>query len=215
MQWVSILGNISIWIILLPLFLGLGGYGKLNRESRIIFFVVLIGTIQVMKPFIDNSCTYNVLSNLYTPAEFILYFFMFLSKTSSSFNRKFLYGSLLFFSVISIVFVYKQGLCKEFLNVWVIINNTIQICWVCLCLMEYFNNDESVIEIYHPFFWFLSGITAYATCTIAVYSLWYFIKSDSKGPAEFINVIHHIFNILLYVFFSIGILMNYRHKNRH
>ncbi len=215
MQWVSILGNISIWIILLPLFLGLVGYGKLNRESRIIFFVVFIGTIQVMKPFINNSYTLTVLYNLYTPAEFILYFFMFLGKTSSAFNRKFLYASLIFFSIISIVFVYKQGLSKEFLKDWVIINNTIQICWVCLCLMEYFKNDDAVIEIYHPFFWFLSAITAYATCTIAVYGLWHFIKSDSKGPAELIKVIHHIFNILLYIFFSIGILMNYRHKNRH
>lgn len=214
MNWLSLLATISIWIILLPLVVGLAGFRKLNYESRIIFFVVLAGLIpQLLRPFINHTPTLMVLYNLYTPVDFTLYFLLFLHKMRSGMNRKFLFASLVLFMAIFIAFVLKKGVQREFLNVVVIINHLIQISWVCLCLMEYYRSDESFIETGQPFFWFLSGITAYASCTIIFYSLWNVVKSNEKGPMQLLTIIHHIFNIILYIFFSIGLVKNYRHKN--
>ena len=216
MNWLALLANISIWIILLPFIIGLAGFKRLNYESRIVFFVVLAGLIpQVLRPFLNNSSTLTVLYNLYTPVDFTLYFLLFLSKMRSVFNRKFLYLSLFLFIAVSLILIFKKGLQQNFLNELVIFNHVMQICWVCLCLMEYYKTDEAFIETRQPFFWFLSGITAYASCTIIFYSLWNIVKSDEKGPMQLLKLIHHFFNIMLYIFFSIGLMKNYRPKKSH
>lgn len=211
MTWISILGMVSIWIILLPLLIGAYRFKNLNKESRIIFTVVLIGTIpQVLRSFLYNTSILTILYNLYTPLEFILYFLLFKYKSGWIITKKILIYSFFIFAALSAFFIFTDGLEKRFLNEWVIVNNTFQMIWVCFCLTEYYKFEDLQIETNQPFFWFLAGITIYATCTVTFYALWYFVQSDSKGSAQLIKIIHHIFNILLYLFFSIGILKNYR-----
>jgi len=211
MQVVSILHTISIWSILLPLLIGIPSYRKLNVESRIIFFVVVIGAIpQLLRPFINDTALLWILYNWYTPIEFALYCSMFIIKTTSRFNRIFFYFSAFVFAFVSGWFIYSHNLSRGLLHNWVVVNNTIQICWVCVFLMEYYRHDEAEIETWHPFFWFLSGIAVYATCTIVVYGLWDNIRASSSGPTQLLNGIHHFFNIMLYIFFSIGLLKNRR-----
>ncbi len=216
-ETVSLLGSISIWVILLPFAIGLARYPKLNNDSKIIFFVVVAGTIpQIMRLFLEGYPILNVFYNLYTPVEFLLYFILFKTKIKLTANKNILSLSLFLFCIISVILYYKYGVQKRFLNEWVIANNSIQISWVCLYLMEYYKSDDSVIEVYQPFFYFLCGITIYATGTTIFYSLWYFVKSDTESPTQIIKIIHHIFNILLYFSFSKGLLSsNYNHKATH
>jgi len=218
MNWVSILGSISIWIILVPLLIGVASYSKLNYDSKLILSIVLIGTLpQVLRPFINNSSSLTLLYNLYTPSEFIVYYFLFIKKVSLPYFKNIFVTTAVFFLLASLFFIFKQGLLNRFINEWVIINNIFQIIWICLCLMEYYKTEDSVIETNQPFFWFLIGITAYSTCTVVFYSLWYFIKSDSGSQTQILKIIHHIFNIALYVFFSIGLFKNYtlKHLNNY
>ena len=87
MNLISILGDVSIWIILLPLFIGLSIYQRLNNESKLIFCIVVLGAIpQVLRPFLNGSLILTVLYNLYTPAEFFVYFFVFVNKIHSKKN---------------------------------------------------------------------------------------------------------------------------------
>lgn len=77
-----------------------------------------------------------------------------------------------------------------------------------MCLTEFYKSDDECIEISQPFFWYMTGITIYATGTVVFYSLWYIAKSDPAGKNQVIKVIHHFFNCLLYLSFSIGLLKN-------
>lgn len=206
MTWVSILGNISIWIILVPLFIGMIRYRKLNDDSKIILMVVFVGTIpQVLKPFINGSSTLNVLYNLYTPVEFVCYYLLFKRRAISVLNKKVIASSFYLFLIISFLFIYKYGLKDRFINELVVVNNAIQLVWICFCLLEFYKNESSSFEISHPFFWFLFGITLYSSCTVVVYSIWLFVESNRSIHRDLIKLIHPFFNTLVYIFFSIGL----------
>ena len=210
MNWVSILGDISIWIILTPLLIGVAGFKRLNTDSKLVLAIVVIGSIpQVLRSFYTSSALLTLLYNLYTPCEFIIYYLLFRSKITTRGFRIFFIGTGVAFFLFSSLFIARFGLEKRIINEWVMVNNILQISWICLCLMEYYKNEEITIESYQPFFWFLVGITAYSTCTVVFYCLWYFIKSQSSGQVQLLKVIHHIFNITLYICFCIGLLKNY------
>lgn len=209
MKWVSILGYISIWVILLPLLIGFIFYKRLNIDSKLILLIVIIGTVpQVLRLIINNSSLLNILYNLYTPAEFTVYWLLFRKKFLFPGRRKYINLTALLFILLSIIFLYSWGIQERFLNEWVIVNNIFQLSWICVCLLEYYYSEEPFISTSRPFFWFLFGITCYASCTAVFYSLWFFIKNNANHEFLIMNVIHHTFNILLYIFFSIGLLKN-------
>lgn len=209
MNWVSILGSISIWIILLPAVIGLIFIYKLDTDSRLILLVVLVGCIpQILRPFILNSSFLTILYNIYTPLEFTIYWFLFRNKITSAFRQMILNAMAAIFILISAYLIFQHGIQFRFLNEWVIWNNIFQLTWIGLCLLEYYYSEEAVIDLSRPFFWFLTGITCYASCTAIFYSLWYFIKENRDEQFIVLNSIHHIFNILLYLFFTIGLLRN-------
>lgn len=215
MHWISILGNVSIWIVLLPLLLGVCFFSKLNKESKLITLIVFIGAIpQVLKSFIENTPAITILYNLYTPLEFLIYWFIFKEKISSVSRKKVLDLMLFLFCIISFWMITYFGLAIRFLNEWVIVNNIFQLVWICIYLLEYYYSEDNHMNYSQPFFWFLIAITGYASCTAVFYSLWYFIKNNPNRDILLINLIHHIFNILLYLFFSIGLLLNFQKTKR-
>ena len=209
MDWVSILGAVSIWIILLPFVIGVVLFKKLDSDSKLILLVVISGTIpQVLRPYIDNTSSLNVLYNLYTPLEFAVYWILFRRKIVNASRRKLLYIIAGLFFSLSLFLVSEIGIRARFLNEWVIVSNIFQIVFICLCLLEFYYSEESRIELAQPFFWFLTGITFYASCTSVFFCLWYFIKNNPDEHYQILNLIHHVFNIFLYIFFSVGLVRN-------
>jgi hypothetical protein len=205
----ALLGTISIWIILLPALLGLLIFNRLDRDSRLIFFATLAGCApQVLRPFIHGTDLLNVLYNVYTPIELLLYWMLFSRKIVSPQRRSVLHVLALGFAVFSLYLILTIGLSTRFLNEWVMISNIIQVMALCLCLLDYYFNDESVINMRQPFFWFLAGITCYAPCTAIFFSLWFYIQNSAPENQIILKNIHHVFNILLYISFTIGILKN-------
>ncbi|HEY0742181.1 MAG TPA: hypothetical protein VGD40_11995 [Chryseosolibacter sp.] len=205
----ALLGTISIWIILLPALLGLLIVNRLDRDSRLILLAVLAGCApQVLRPFIHGTALLNLLYNIYTPIEFLIYWMLFSSKIISPQRRTFLHVLALGFLLYSIYLVFSNGLGTRFLNEWVIASNIIQVLALCLCLLDYYFHDDSVINLSQPFFWFLAGITCYAPCTVIFFSLWFYIQNSAPENQIILKNIHHVFNILLYISFTIGMLKN-------
>ena len=209
MDWISILGTISIWIILLPFIIGIILFKSLNKDSKLILLVVVCGAIpQVLRPFINNTSFLNIVYNLYTPLEFLIYWILFREKILHSKRRNLLNSIVVLFLIVSLYLVIYYGIQARFLNEWVIISNIFQIIFICICLLEFYYSEETTIELSQPFFWFLAGITFYASCTSVFFSLWFFIKNNDNQEFLILNLIHHVFNIFLYIFFSIGLLKN-------
>lgn len=209
MDWVSILGKISIWIILVPLLIGLSVLYKLDRDSRLVLLIIFIGTIpQVLNPFLKGTPALIFLYNLYTPFEFFIYWFLFNANIKGKTLRSTTLVIFYLFIVISIFLVVRNNLFASFTTVWVVVNNCFQLILAGLCLLTFFYSDENDLSRERPLFWYLIGIILYASCTVIFYSLWNYLKRNSDSSVSSLNIIHHVFNITLYVFFSIGLLKN-------
>jgi hypothetical protein len=209
MNWVSVLEDFSIWIILLPAITGFILFKRLDSDSRIIFLVVLLALgPQVLKSFLDGTLVLTVVYNLYTPMEFIVYWILFRQKITSKTRKKMLDVTAYTFFAVSVYLFYHNNIFERFLNEWVVLSNIFQVSWVGLCLLEYYYSEDGLINSSQPFFWFLIAITGYASCTAVFFSLWHLIKNNTEQQFYIVNAIHHIFNTLLYVFFTIGFLKN-------
>ncbi len=209
MNWVSVLEDFSIWIILLPAITGFILFKRLDSDSRIIFLVVLLALgPQVLKSFLDGTLVLTVVYNLYTPMEFIVYWILFRQKITSKARKKMLDVTAYTFFAVSVYLFYHNNIFERFLNEWVVLSNIFQVSWVGLCLLEYYYSEDGLINSSQPFFWFLIAITGYASCTAVFFSLWHLIKNNTEQQFYIVNAIHHIFNTLLYLFFTIGFLKN-------
>ena len=198
MYWVSILRNISVWIILLPLFTGLYMYKILDRDSKLILLVVIGGTLpQILRPFFYDTTILNILYNIYTPFEFIVYWLLFKDKIFRLVLKRIIKLTIIVFFILSFFLISRFGITHRFLSEWVVFNNIIQITWIYLCLMEYYYSDEEFIEKSKPFYWFIIGITVYASCTVVYYSLLSFIKNNPNNQYQIIVIIQNLFNIFL------------------
>ena len=211
MPWISILGKISIWIILLPLLIGILGLSKLNKDSVLILLIVFIGTIpQVLNPFIKDSGILKFLYNLYTPLEFLTYWTLFYRNIRPGKLRLIAVLILGLFCFISVSLMLKNNLFSSFVTVWVLVNNSFQLVLAGMCLLTFIYSDDLNFSKEMPLFWFMIGIVLYASCTILFYSLWDYLKRSNDPSITFLNVIHHIFNISLYLFFGWGLYLNIR-----
>ena len=208
MAWIDILLYISIWIIILPAIIGLILFRRLDKDSRIILVVVLIGCIpQIIKFFMDGTPLQHIVYNVYTPVEFIAYWILFRQKILTPSRKTILDGMAALFIFVSLYVIYSNDIRTAFIGAWVAMRNIFQVSWVGLCLLEYYYSDDSLINSSQPFFCFLIAITIYASPTAIYFSLLQFIEAN-KEPFHIVKAIHHIFNILLYIFFTIGFLKN-------
>ena len=210
MSILKILNFLSIWSIVIPFVIGLLFYKKLNKDSLIILLLVFIGLIpQVLSNEISKLVLIrNITYNLYTPLEFACYVALFYNKFVINKVKQSFYFTLLFFALISLHFLFNFNICNAFLNEWIIFSNLIQLTWAGLYMLQVYWVDDLEFDKREPFFWYLIAIICYASCTTVFYSLWYVIRSKPFEHYKFVNGIHHVFNISLYLLFSIGILKN-------
>ena len=155
----------------------------------------------------------NLTYNLYIPFEFACYAILFNKKFILERVKKIFYSTIIFFALISLFFVLKFNITSFFLNEWIIFNNLIQLIWAGVYLVQVYWVDDLEFDKREPFFWYLIAIICYTSCTTVYYSLWHIILSKSFDHFKFVRGIHHVFNISLYLLFTVGLLKN-KKKNR-
>jgi len=211
-----LLSNISIWSILLPIIVGFGKFPRLNSESRIILYIVILAAIpQILRAFIDHSDTLNILYNLYTFIEYILIALLFYKIEPD--GRKIYYFNTIIYALIVCYFVINYGIADRFLHELVSINNFFYILWILLVIVKKHNSDDSfhLFDLRYPLFWYMSGLLFYSICTFIIFLMWGFIKSHPKSMLTHLWIIHYIFNINMYLAFSIGMYKSKRGVNSY
>lgn len=203
----DILAEISIWIIVVPLIIG--GYNllKLSPDSLLVFGVIVSAAVpQLFRAFHGGSVMLNISYNLYTPVEFILLFILFFSNIKKKCFREIFYFTFAVFFGSLILAISFFGLANKFISELVCIANILYCLWILLIILEQYGSDSFIITFRKPFFWYMAGVFLYAPCTLLIFSLWNYIK---KNPDSFLNnlwIIHHVFNILMYLMFSVGLI---------
>jgi hypothetical protein len=202
----ALMGKLSAWIIILPLLVGLYRIRRLSKESICIVLVVIAGTLpQMLKAFSLGFVELNLSYNIYTCLEFLLLYVFFKNKVSS-FKRLFLMASILY--IISAgVLILIQGIVRQFLSSLVCINSLIYLFWVLLIILEQLKLETNdLFQFESPFVWYFSAILLYSSCTLLFFFLWPYVNTTSSSNLRPLRFVHHLFNILLYIFFTIGFL---------
>ena len=160
-----VLHIISIWIVVLPLVAGLINYRGLNEDSKWIFFLTVVAVPpQVMTYFFNftEEKWLNITYNLYTPVEFYLLFFLFKPKYETRGSRLTHLSTAFLYAALSIFFVVRFDIGKQFISYWVCANNLFYIFWIMLFLKEQYHSDSFLIRKENPFAWYILALIIYA-----------------------------------------------------
>lgn len=204
---------VSIWVVILPFLAGIVNFKGLNRDSRWIWFLVLVAIPpQLLTSFLaKNDPRLNVSYNLYTPIEFAILYAVFLSKFSVTVNRLLVHLSAGLFYALCVLMLFRFGFKKEFLNLLVCACNVIYMFWVLLLLKQEYNAEETFITKNNPFTWYLIAVALYSPGRVATLALYYYIRDESNPVRMSLSLIDSLFNILLYLFFAVGLLIRKPH----
>lgn len=199
----------SIWSIIIPLLTGSLLYKKLDKESRIIFYIVVAAAVpQIITAFIQPSLVRNFLYNVYTPVEFVLTYILICNKLRGLLFRNICMSIIILFVVLSSTLIFTYGLSQRFLNEWVCAANISYLCWIFLFLLEGLLQERSLLNTGLPLFWYISALLIYTPCTIFVFALSFYITRSQNPFISNLWSIHGIFNTALYILFAIGLYQN-------
>jgi hypothetical protein len=205
----EVLTYLSAWSVVLPLIVGAVRIRQLDTDSKLIFSLIIMATIPQMIHVYSPRSTEEVISyNLYTIAEFVIYFFLFRFKIPARSWRISLSILFLLYSLISIGFSYRDGVVNRFINELAVSNGIICLVIIGYYLYHTLLRDQGDLTPAKPFFWFTVGILLYAACTTLVYSLWQHILSNPNTVMESLWNLQNVFNIVTYLLFTAGLLVN-------
>lgn len=205
--------QLSIWSIIIPLIVGSIYFKKLNKQSKLIYYLVVLATFpQVLTAFIAKTPILNSIYNIYTPMEFALTYFFIGNKFKAFFFQKASQLIVVLFIFLSLIFFVYDGIEKKVTNELICAANIFYLCWIFLYILESIINDEELLNVELPLFWYIIALFLYAPCTALVTAFDYYIGKSTNVLINNLWIIHDIFNSLLYIFFAIG-LYKERFKN--
>lgn len=209
----AIFQNVSIWIIVIPFAIGLVNYKGLNRDSKWIFYLVSAAMVpQLLTAFLPaRHPVLNYSYNLYVPVEFAFLYTVFISKYRSSVSRLVVKLSAAIF-ILAYVFLYvRLGFEKRFVSELLCVNNPVYLLWILMFLRQEYGADETMIKRSNPFAWYFFGLLQYAPCTVPIFALYQYPVAQPDPLPHYLLLLHSIFNILMYLLFSIGLLIRKPH----
>jgi len=201
----ELLSFFSNWSVILPLFLGIIFINRLAYSSKIILAIVVFATIpQLMNAFnIKNDVVKNLTYNIYTPLEFLLFYFLFDKYIKGEKGQKALKASLFFYILASLFFILEDNLTSRFLDEWVCINNLIYTMWIMIVFYKQYSLSNTLrIDTTTSSFWILIGLLFYAPFCSLYFSVYHYAQQQNFSS---LKSIHHIINTSMYIFFAIGI----------
>lgn len=208
-----LLTNISAWSVVLPFVVGCISIKNIKRDSIFIFIVVCIALIpQLIHFYLPKSRTEIISYNLYTVAEFFIYFFLFKTKMLNPITKRLFWFALFSYSSLAVYYIFSFGLTGRFINEIATLNGIACLLMIACYFYETFVFDSGELQRWSPFFWYFIGILIYSACTTLVYSLWQKIHDNPDSILQNLWNLQNIFNILTYILFSIGFLLENRTK---
>jgi hypothetical protein len=205
--------QLSVWIIILPLLVGAINFYKLDKQSRYVFYLVLLATIpQLLTAFISRTVLLDFIYNAYTPMEFLLVYLFIGRSLESSLFKNISMGTVVAFGILVFGFIFYFGMQAKFFNEWVAVANIFYLTWILLFVLESLKNEKKLIDARQPLFWYLSGLILYTPCTVIVFALYYHIDTSRNILIKNLWIIHGVFNITLYLFFTIGLYKTRRQR---
>jgi hypothetical protein len=167
--------------------------------------LVLVACLpQLARAFLGRTPLLNILYNVNIWLEFLL-LFVFFRRSFSSRRRNLLFNILTFICVgAGITSLLVFGIYSKFLTEWLCINNLTYTAWILLLMYDLYDTEKDLSEVSASFLLYLVGLFFYSGCTLLIFSLWQYIVAHQNSFLRNLWIIHDVFNIFMYTFFTIG-----------
>src|ERR1043165_5296498 len=121
----------SIWIIVVPIFIGFINIFNLDKRSKIIFYlVILAGSPQVLTVFFHHTKFLNQIYNVYSLIEFGLIYYFIGSQLQNKISKRIALTIVIFFGMLVVWSITSHGINDRFFNEWVAAANIFYLTWI-------------------------------------------------------------------------------------
>lgn len=207
-----------LWFELLSLFISIVCFYKI-RSSNLIWFIPFLILTNIQEwgsryGYLTFRGTNTISLNFFTTIEFVFYSWLFFQETNNKKQKKgiqiFTSGYLIVF-VLNILFV--QGVSK-FHSYSYLLGSLMIIYYTCSFFYDLFHKENYVNLVHFPMFWICIGLLFFYTGMFFYYI--FFEALAFEYLIKFLmlfNVLMNIFNIILYLSFSIAFICQPIRKN--
>ena len=197
----TIMLNLSIFSIFLPILLSILLFNRLDRDSTIVFMLLLLAAFpQLASRFADRDVRI-ILYNVYILVDFVIWGYIFLINSKNRVLRNLIRVSMFCSIVFSLGLFASFGIVYRFYSELICLNSLLQVLFILAYFYSLYLTDQKIELQRKPIFWFSLGLLLYAPIT-------YFHFAFHSRVSENVAIIHSIMNSLMYIIFSIGILVN-------
>lgn len=201
---------------MLPIAAGIYSFKSLKREGILILLLVISGSIpQIVRGVFGRRDFIYFFYNANIPLELFIVYQFFKLHITEFIKQRSLQASFLISCVTGIVLMSVYSFQHRFFNEWVCMNNLFFTGWTLMLMIELYQRDDQKISTHVPLFWFIIGLFLYSSCTAIIFSLWNYIRANENTLLNNIWILHDIFNVLMYVAFTCGILLYNLKKYRY
>jgi len=206
---------ISAYSILLPAIVGLLFFRQFDKNSKIMFALILLAGIPQLASAFFADKKYNsfttILYNCYALADPLIWNILFFRNIENKKLRR----------AVALIPVAQTGLWFYLLTVknietvlfkeMICFTSVIQVLWITVIFYEQYKSYElSRIET-KPLFWFCLGVIIYAPTTYFLFVFYAEIMAKDS-PVGYLWNIHSIINALMYCIISVGFWVNKRNE---
>jgi hypothetical protein len=199
---------LSIYFILVPLFVGLLLYFRLSLYSKIVLLNIALSCIPQLLTAVYKGVKLPVFSyNLYIIADCLLWFVYFFLLEHNPKKRKLIFSLFVINSLMIVYYFVTTNINTVFIYQLVCINSFIHVLNITNSFYSLSLSKEPIYLTRLPSFWYNAGLFFYASCTFMVFFFYFKINSHfTKGQLNQLWQIHSFFNFLMYLLFTIGIV---------
>lgn len=197
----TIFQRISEYSILIPVSIGFIIFKYLDKNSFLIFLLMVIATFPQLAAHYASEEEENILYNLYTVIDITIWGYVFFLNYKSKKLKFVIVFSLIAFVLLSIFIFNKFGIKPSFIFELVCLASLMQICFILAYFYSLYTNEEWIELEKSPICCFSLGLLIYAPITYFYFAFY----ADVPPP---LKLIHNIINTLMYLVFSIGLLTN-------
>ncbi|MBG6129517.1 hypothetical protein IWQ47_001180 [Aquimarina sp. EL_43] len=188
-------------------------YRKLSADSKWIALIVFLACVPHIVTYVESYFEIKketpvryVFFNIYMIQELLFLAIFFNQFFPSGVKKTIFRTSVVLCFLLGVMLIIKNGF-TNFQTIWLCFNNIAYTMWSLLLLYKLYERDDTVFNTSYSLLFYIFGLFFYTSCTILVFGLWDYIRSHENSYLKNLNAIHSIYNVVMYVSFSIGFII--------
>ncbi|MBG9375877.1 hypothetical protein I5907_06500 [Panacibacter sp. DH6] len=203
--------SISACSVLIPLFIGILCYRSFDRNSKIMFVLILLALIPQSAALVFTEKKYgtytSILYNCYALADPLIWSILFFQNIRNKKLKRIVAIIPVAQVLLWLYLLFTKDIERSLFKEMICFTSVIQVLWIVVILYELFKSEAFLKLETRPLFWFCLALIIYAPTT---YFLFVFVKEiKAQGSTlGYLWNIHSVLNTMMYCTIAYGFWVN-------